>query len=160
MIAQPLTHRSSFPGTIQGAVDAAQWLRDAATAESLPDKIVFGLEVCLEELVTNIVRHGGPMLWEGSMIAPDMGALTIAVTLNSGPEAVELVVEDNGKSFNVAGAPARPIDGALEDVIPGGLGIQLVRSFSDELVYEPLTGGNRAIVKFLRQSEGRSKAAV
>lgn len=141
-------------------MEAAQWLRDAATLDGLSDKLVFAIEVCLEELVTNIVRHGGPMLWEGDMIAPDSGALTIGLTLKVGEEAVELIVEDNGKPFNVSNAPARPIGSSIDEVVPGGLGMQLIRSFSDDLLYEPLHGGNRAIVKFLRQSEGRSKAAV
>lgn len=141
-------------------MEAADWLRDLTAREGLPDRIAFALEVCLEELVTNIIRHGGAAVWDGDAIAPDAGALQIRVSLLVDPDTVDLVVEDNGQPFDVSSAPGRPISGNIEDVVPGGLGLQLIRSFSDDLSYEPLAGGNRAIVKFLRQSEAASKAAV
>ncbi len=143
-------------------MDAALWLREVATREALADKTVFALEVCLEELVTNIVRHGGATTWDSGSetIAPDMDALQIRVSLLIDAQGVDLIVEDNGRPFDVSLATGRPISGDIENVNPGGLGVQLIRSFSDELLYEPLHGGNRAIVKFLRQPEGASKAAV
>lgn len=143
-------------------MEAAQWLRDSASREGLSDKLVFAMEVCLEELTTNIIRHGGALTWDGDgeVKAPDMAALQIRVSLMTEPTSIDLVVEDNGRPFDVSQASGRPVSGELEDVVPGGLGVQLIRSFSDDLRYEALTGGNRAIVKFLRQSEGVSKAAV
>lgn len=143
-------------------MESAQWLRDAAAREGLPDQTVFALEVCLEELTTNIVRHGGAITWDGDegVTAPDMAALQIRVSLLIDPASIDLVVEDNGRPFDVSLAPGKPVSGQLDDVVPGGLGVQLIRSFSDELSYEALHGGNRAIVKFLRQAEGASTAAV
>jgi hypothetical protein len=36
----------------------------------------------------------------------------------------------------------------------------LIRSFSNELHYEPIPDGNRVILKFLRQREGETKAGA
>lgn len=146
-------HRSSFPATIDGAVEASGWLHGVAAREKLSDKLIFALEVCLEELFTNVVRHGGEQVNGGR-------ALSVGVDLVLEPDAVELVLEDNGRPFDVSGAEARPIRRPLEEVVPGGLGVQLIRSFSNELHYEPIPGGNRVILKFLRQREGETKAGV
>lgn len=145
-------HRSTFPATIDGAVEASGWLHGVAAHERLSDKLIFALEVCLEELFTNVVRHGGGA-------SATRTPLSVGVGLSLEPDAVEMVLEDNGQPFDVSGAEARPIRRPLEEVVPGGLGVQLIRSFSSELHYEPIPDGNRVILKFLRQHEGEPKAA-
>jgi len=145
-------HRAQFPGTIDGAVTASSWLHGVAEREALPGKLVFALEVCLEELFTNVVRHGG----RGRDAAP----LSVDVGLSVEGNDVAMYIEDNGKSFDVSQAPARPIRRPLEEVMPGGLGVQLIRSFSKELLYESRPDGNRVILKFLRQEQAGSTAGA
>lgn len=144
-------HHARFPGTIDGAVNASSWLHGVAARESLPSRLVFALEVCLEELFTNVVRHGG---------AGRSAPLWVDVGLSAEGNDVALYVEDNGKSFDVSQAPGKPIRRPLEEVMPGGLGMQLIRSFSHELLYEPLPDGNRVILKFLRQEHAETNAGA
>lgn len=154
----PLRHHSAFPGTIDGAAGAATWLRNIAARELLSDKLAFALEVCLEELFTNVVRHGGGGHWAIDDAAAVVSPLSIRTALIIDSDAVDLVVEDNGKSFDVSQAPASPVGEPIEDLAPGGLGMQLIRSFSNDLRYEPLPNGNRVIVNFLRPSRAASTA--
>ncbi len=148
-------HHTRYPATIDGVVAAAAWLHQAAEAAGLPGKLVFALEVCLEELFTNVIRHGGP----GPATTGDEELpLSVDLELDLDGEDIALVIEDNGRSFDVSQAPAHPIRRPLEEVMPGGLGMQLIRSFSHELLYEPLPGGNRVIVKFLRDGPPETKA--
>ena len=147
-VARDQRHHAKFPATIDGVVNAASWLHSAAEAEHLPGKLVFALEVCLEELFTNVMRHGGP---GPDTLDDEALPLSVDLKLDLDGEAVALLVEDNGRSFDPSQAPAKPIRRPLEEVMPGGLGMQLIRSFSSELLYEPLPGGNRVIVKFLRE---------
>ena len=51
--------------------------------------------------------------------------------------------------FDVAAAQPKPVEGTLETVQPGGLGIQLVNKFSRGLTYERVDGVNRTTLKFL-----------
>jgi serine/threonine-protein kinase RsbW len=146
-------HRD-FAGTYDGAADAAAWLHEIAVAEQLADKLVFALELCLEELFTNVVRHGGVGHGPDGKPVP----LGVDVVLKLGEDAVDLVVSDNGTRFDVSHAPSQPVHQPLEEVAAGGLGIQLIRSFSDDIRYEPLPAGNRVIVKFLRQDAVTSGA--
>jgi anti-sigma regulatory factor (Ser/Thr protein kinase) len=140
-------HRSRFPATIDGVVAAAAWLHGVVETEALPGKLAFGLEVCLEELFTNVMKHGGP---GPATLSDEELPLTVDLALELAGPDVALLVEDNGQPFDVSQAPAKPIRRPLEEVMPGGLGMKLIRSFSSELLYEPLPGGNRVIVKFLR----------
>lgn len=60
-----------------------------------------------------------------------------------------MTVEDNGRPFNVAKAPAKGIDRPLDQIQPGGLGIQLIKSFASSLKYRRTGKGNRVIVEFM-----------
>lgn len=148
-------HHAKFPATIDGVVSAAGWLHGAAEAEQLPGKLVFALEVCLEELFTNVMRHGGP---GPADLSDEPEPLSVDLSLDLKGDDVALLIEDNGRWFDPSQAPAKPIRRPLEEVMPGGLGMQLIRSFSSELLYEPLPGGNRVIVKFLREPRAETKA--
>lgn len=154
-----LRHHASFPGTIDGATSASSWLRGVAAHEHLADKLTFALEVCLEELFTNVVRHGGAGTWDEAAHADLPAPLTVGLTLEVGRELAMLVIEDNGHQFDITQAPARPIGKPLEEVVPGGLGMQLIRSFSEDLRYESLPRGNRVTLRFLQPQVAESKAA-
>ena len=148
--------RRQFEGSFEGVTDAAAWLREAAGAEALGSDLTFALEVCLEELFVNIVSHGGTGRGANGATAP----LTVGLDLVFDDETAEMTIEDNGKAFDVAQAPGKPVSRPIEEVMPGGLGMQLIRSFSSELHYEALPHGNRVIVKLLRQSQPGAKAGV
>jgi anti-sigma regulatory factor (Ser/Thr protein kinase) len=129
---------------MEGATEAAHWLRAMAAEAGLSDRLAFALEVCLEELSTNVARHGR------NPDSADVEPLVLSVRLTLGTDAVELTIDDNGRHFDVSQSPGRPIRKPLEEVILGGLGMQLIRSFSSELSYERLADGNRVILKFPR----------
>lgn len=148
-------HRQ-FEGSFDGVTAAASWLREAAADAALGAQPTFALEVCLEELLVNVVTHGGPGRSTDGVATP----LTIELELAFDAETVEMSIVDNGRSFDVSQAPGKPIKRPLEEIVPGGLGMQLIRSFSSELLYEALPYGNRVIVKLLRHSQPGAKAGV
>jgi serine/threonine-protein kinase RsbW len=84
------------------------------------------LNVVLEELFINTVRHGH----RGESDAP------IWITLRSKPQAVELTYEDTAPPFNPLPYTARPAK-------IGGLGVLLTRELAAEREYAYLFGRNR-----------------
>jgi anti-sigma regulatory factor (Ser/Thr protein kinase) len=98
--------------------------------------VAFGIQVCAEELLTNIVRHG-------NTDSPD-----IAIEISEAANEVRLTIEDNGQPFDIAAAVPHRIDRPLEEVEPGGLGVQLVRHFSDQLSYHRRATTNYTIALF------------
>ena len=94
------------------------------------DAVINRIEVVLEELVSNVVRHAG-------------GATHVRLGCAVVENGVRLIVEDDGAPFDplAAAAPA-PFD-TLEDAPLGGLGIPLVKRLSRSLDYEWTGSGNR-----------------
>jgi serine/threonine-protein kinase RsbW len=139
---------SAFPGTLSGITEAAGWIDGLAAAQGFPDDLTFGIQLCVEELLANVVRHGGGG-WPGAAEPASGDAITMSLALSIADGAVTVTVEDNGKPFDTAAAPASPVTKPLEEATPGGLGIQLIKQFSQELAYERSGGLNRTTLKFL-----------
>lgn len=138
---------SEFPATVKGAVDAGRWLDEVATAERFPEDLSFRVHLCVEELFTNVVRHGGGIWGQEAVEMPSPVTVTIIVSRDD--HELTVVLEDNGRPFDAASAPARPAAGNLEAVQPGGLGVMLVKEFSAGLAYSRSGGLNRTALKFL-----------
>jgi serine/threonine-protein kinase RsbW len=140
--------RKAFVGTLGDISAAARWVDTITAAEQLPEQLVFALQICLEELLTNIVRHGGPQSG-GNLSEIPIPPLNVEITISIGAERVSLAVEDDGKPFDVVNAPAHRIDQPLTEITPGGLGIQLIKNFASTIMYEQAGLGNRVVVEFL-----------
>lgn len=146
------TWRRAFAGTMDGISAAAQWV-DAITADQqLPEQLAFALQVCLEELLTNIVRHGGTGHWESGGDPSQVATppLNAEISISISAQSVSMTVEDDGKPFDVVNAPAHRIDQPLSEIEPGGLGIQLIKNFASNIAYERAGLGNRVVVEFVR----------
>lgn len=147
-VNHPKTWRKAFIGTIDDISAAAQWVGTIAAEQQFPEQLIFALQICLEELLTNIVRHGGAKS-SGDLSEVPTPPLNLEISISTGNQRVSMTVEDNGKPFDVVNTPAHRIDQPLDEVQPGGLGIQLIRNFASSIAYEQAGLGNRVIVEFL-----------
>jgi len=141
-----------FSGAIPEIATAASWIESIATDLNLPGRLVFDMQICLEELMSNIVRHGGvrsPSTAYLPLTDPE-NPLLISITVDALADRLIVTVEDNGRPFDVAKAAAKRVDQPLEQLQPGGLGVQLIRSFASNLEYRRTEQGNRVIVAFRR----------
>ncbi len=100
----------------------------------LPAKLVFQLNLTLEELVTNVICHG----------YDDDGVHAIHVRLALADGMITAEVEDDGRPFDPFADAAPPdLEQDLDDRPIGGLGVHLVRSFMDEVSYRREGDRNR-----------------
>ena len=89
-------------------------------------EVSYAVLLALEEVATNVVRHGGRE--EGS------GEIEIEVVSTDAEARVE--VRDRGRPFDpFRGAPEPDTEAALEDRQIGGLGVHFVRVLMDEASY-------------------------
>lgn len=147
-VGHPNTWRKAFIGTIGDISAAAQWVNTIAAGQQFPEQLEFAMQICLEELLTNIVRHGGSESG-GDLSEVPIPPLNVEITISLSTQRACMIVEDNGKPFDVVSAPAHRIDQPLDEVQPGGLGIQLIRNFASSIAYERAGLGNRVVVEFL-----------
>jgi serine/threonine-protein kinase RsbW len=141
------TWSRELSGSLADIAAAAQWVDQLALELKLPSENAYALRVCVEELLTNIFRHSGAE-------SPE-----IKVTIAVFPERIELVVEDDGKPFDVSAAVPRRIDYPIEKARPGGLGIQLIHSFANRLSYKRAGLGNRVVAEIELLPNARLAAA-
>jgi len=144
MTSPKIFHRA-FERTLPGATSASRWLDGIGAAEDICGNILFAMQICLEELFSNIVRHGGP----ASSSPPE-----IFVTLEIHPCFLRMIVEDDGKPFDVSKARAEKISRPLAGITPGGLGVLLAKSYADKLTYERSGGLNIVTAEFARRAGG------
>lgn len=115
------------------------WIEVLASSYAIPVDVQFAMNLCLEEVVSNIIRHGYGTEADRSVIVrfttPREGYFVF-------------VVDDEAPRFNPLTAPELPKLNACQEIRVGGQGIRLLRRFADALEYEPMPTGNRLRMGF------------
>jgi serine/threonine-protein kinase RsbW len=101
------------------------WLTDAGRVLGVPQDVLSRFNVCADEALSNIMRHGHD----------DEQDLSISLRLTLRGECLELRIEDDGRAFDPLSVPPRRPYASLEEAMVGGLGIHLMRSLMDECRY-------------------------
>lgn len=115
------------------------WIERLASRHSIPANTQFAMNLCLEEVLSNIIRHG----YSGEPGHP----MTVSFASPRKDEFV-FVVEDQAPPFNPVDSPELPALRSLDDSQVGGQGIRLLRHFAGALEYRAMPTGNRLIIRF------------
>jgi serine/threonine-protein kinase RsbW len=97
----------------------------------------YAANLALEELGTNILKYG----------YDDDKVHEILLQIQIRPDALQLVLEDDGHPFNPLVYSEPTLDLPAEERLPGGLGIYLVRKMADRVEYQRCAGRNRVTVE-------------
>lgn len=119
---------------------ASAWLERESCACGIPADQIFRLDLCLNEALANIIAHGG------ATVATE--PVLLELRTQSGKEyfAAALTVSDAGSAYNPLTTSPPPAPLTLEEATPGGLGLTMLRHFSDDLSYSYLTGRNHLTI--------------
>ena len=110
--------------TPQEVMRAVEALQSFAQAQGVPEKMIFGLALALEECGSNIVNHA---LQRDSQ-------RTFQVAFRRTADSFVIELRDQGLEFDPTAAPQRKPQ-AEDDDLPGGWGIELVRRNIDQIRY-------------------------
>jgi serine/threonine-protein kinase RsbW len=124
-------HTLTLQSGPEASGDASEWVRDLAGRAGLPDDRTYALDLCLVELVTNIVDHA----YRGKPGEIDL-------ELDVGGEDAVLRILDRGPAFDPLSVPPPPVPKSVEEAQVGGYGIHLVRSSASGCRYERRDGRN------------------
>jgi len=111
--------------------EASAWARRLAEQAGLDEDKTYALDLCIVELVTNIVDHS----YKGQ---PG----EIRLDLQVGPARAVLTILDRGPAFDPLSVPPPSKPKSIEDAQVGGFGVHLVRSMSNGCHYERRDGEN------------------
>lgn len=109
---------------------------DFAADHGLGESMVYAMNLAVEELFTNIVRHGRPSERD----------VSIRVDIEGSDLVIE-IIDDDASPFDPTAAPAVDVNRPLEDRREGGLGIHLIRRIMDYVNYEYSKGCARIVLK-------------
>jgi serine/threonine-protein kinase RsbW len=127
------------------------WVESLAAAHGIAESVKFAISLCLEEVVSNVIRHG---------YGNETGQFLTVDCSSPRPGSYLFTVEDDAAPFNPLEIAALPAIGEQGEREIGGQGIRLLRGFSDLLEYEAKPGGgNRLRIGFSNAAVGSSSRA-
>ena len=124
-------HRLTLASSRAASGEASAWARELAAAAGLPEDTAYALDLCVVEIVSNVVDHsyrGGP------------GEIRVELELDAAGAVVSIL--DHGPAFDPLSVPAPAAVASLEEASIGGMGIQMVRATAGGCRYERRDGSN------------------
>jgi len=91
-----------------------------------PKKLIFEINLALDELFTNIISYG----------FSDGKEHIVKMTLTPQNDELCLCIEDDGKPFNPIDFETPDVSCSVEECKIGGLGIHIMKKLMDEVCYE------------------------
>ena len=115
----------------------ADWVAAQAPGLGLTERQLYAIQLCLEEVVANLVMHARPATARG-----------ISITVRIEPAPLRVTVEDDALPFDPTAAPRAGLPDSLEAATPGGLGLGLVAAYASAREYHSEGGRNRLVLGF------------
>lgn len=126
------SHRLTVRNDFSELRRMSAWLAQAAIACGLPRERIFDLDLCANEVVTNIISYA----------YEQAGGHEIDLRLHRASHGVSLEIQDDGRPFNPLAAALAPPPANLEEAPIGGLGIRLIRGMAAGCEYRRQDGMN------------------
>ena len=115
---------------------ASEWLATICRQRDVPQALVERLMLCLNEVLANVIAHGGST----ALSAPVR--LRFEVGLDPDSSRASVTVSDAGMAFNPLSAPKAILPKTLAEAAQGGLGLVMIHRCSDWLDYRHAEGHN------------------
>lgn len=128
--------------TLDATIENIEVVTDFVTAElenvDCPPKVQIQISIAIDELFSNISRYA---------YNPETGPAVVRVEVEKNPPAVVITFMDHGVPYDPLAKVNPDISLSAEDREIGGLGIFLVKSIMDDVVYEYKDGRNILKIK-------------
>lgn len=133
--------RQYRPASVSDLEAIRAFVEEAALSLGGQPESVGDLVVAVNEAVTNILLHG----YENRP-----GDLLIEV--HGDGDYVQVVLEDRAPLFDPTKVPEPDVSLPLERRQPGGVGVKMMRAFTDDLRYEATAAGTNRLVLIRRKA--------
>jgi anti-sigma regulatory factor (Ser/Thr protein kinase) len=113
------------------------WFQAFARETEMPADRALDFELCLNELMSNVIRHG----------YDDDDTHRLRITLERAGGTFGATLEDDGRPFDPTSADEPPPGEPVDPLRTGGWGIPIVRAFASRVRYERRDGTNRVSIE-------------
>lgn len=135
------------PGSMAGVRQAAGELEAFATAHGLTPDAIWSVQVALDEVLSNVVRHG---------YGGEGAERTVELAFGLVAGMLEVVVVDDAPPFDPMQVPEPDTETPIEERKIGGLGVAITRRLMDGIEYERRDGKNRLVLRKRMASAGEA----
>ena len=118
----------------EGLRAASEVMRQFAVEHSVPESVASRLDVALEEILSNVLRH--------AFRVPPAAGRDLRLHLELLGDGLRATVMDNGPAFDPCSFEPLPVPSSLVESDLGGWGIRMVRNIVDEMRYRRSDGCN------------------
>ena len=131
--------KSTFDADFHSLDEIREFVGEAARQVGFSEKEIYSIQLAADEASTNIIEHAYAGKGEGK----------IDIDCNVSDTGLEIVMRDQGSSFDPSSVPEPNVKADLSERKIGGLGIYLMRQLMDEVHYEssPETGNILTMIK-------------
>ncbi|MDK2124079.1 ATP-binding protein [Parachitinimonas caeni] len=133
----PNALKHTLPCQLTAIAALAQDIERWGDETGLSAKLVFELNLMLDELITNIIEHGYAEVDKG----------TIEVSAENDAGLIVLVVRDNAAPFNLLDLSEPDLESDIEEREIGGLGVHFVRLLADSVQYRREADANIVTIR-------------
>ncbi len=105
--------------------ELAEALDRFSKISAIPPKVLFRINLAIDELITNTITHG----YAGN------ARRQIDVVVNRGDRHLEVELMDDGLPFNPLSVATPDTEAGIEDRALGGLGVHFVRTLIEQVEY-------------------------
>ena len=120
-------------------LDVREFVSSAAQRLGFSDEETSKIVLAVDEACTNIIKHA-------YQYDPNK---EIRISINTTKGALEILIEDEGKSFNPLAVKPPDLKQHLQQFRRGGLGVYLMKTLMDEVEYN-LNPGKKNVVRLLK----------
>jgi anti-sigma regulatory factor (Ser/Thr protein kinase) len=115
-----------------------RWVAALSTDHLLPPSLTYRLDLCLTELMTNVIGYA----------YPDGVAGTVAIRFWRRPDHIVVRIDDDGAPFDPTSYVPAALPSSLADAAIGGWGVRLVQQYADEVCYRRAEDANELTLVF------------
>ena len=117
---------AKFSGRFESLAGIRKFVLQAASNAGFDEKEIYAVELAVDEACSNIIEHayGGE------------GRGDIECTCNDLTGGLEIILKDDGKPFDPDALSQPDFSVTLEEIIPRGAGLFLIRNMMDDVDFE------------------------
>lgn len=134
----------TFDADFDNLDEIRDFVGEAAGQAGFSDKEIYAIQLAADEASSNIIEH--------AYAGMKGGKLEIECSLFEG--GLQIVMRDQGKSFNPSSVPEPNVNADLSERKIGGLGMYLMRKLMDEVTYETSDETGNILTMIKRVGDG------
>ncbi|MBF0551278.1 MAG: ATP-binding protein [Deltaproteobacteria bacterium] len=120
-----ITYQITRPAKIEYLEEFCNFVSDQVAAHGASMKVIHEVDLAIDEAATNIINYA----YEDAA-----GDLTVSISLEE-PKTLVIDLIDHGKPFNPLTIPPPDLESDIDHRPIGGLGLHLIRKFTDSVSY-------------------------